>query len=367
MVGRESNSGARRLWHSFWHHVPVSGRELKPQGTPLFASLHELQPVTGLTGTMMNITSCFRRLFTVLSLLGFVLLGHSTLSLARSPNIDFDLLYRAAQLANMAYDGRSKILGELKGKSVWVATPGTTNVQYGIGYNDRRKIQVIAVRGTANDTNWTLDKDTHGFRDRKAGILMHRGFRKAAQSIYMDVKPRLKRGYTTYLTGHSLGGAVAAILGIYLQDDGFKLGRIITFGQPKFTNVAGAKAYQRLPLLRVVYQNDTVALLPDQDGQGDQVFAHIGPVVNILNGPYYVYGSAQQDLQFSQGSFRKMLTQISLPDHKMKWYLQGLRDKLKGAKQVSFKDRNKYIVRHKYGTGVDTTRPKMKYNFNHHP
>ena len=313
---------------------------------------------------MISVASCYRRLIAAISLLGFAFISQPLASSAKSPNIDFDLLYRAAQIANLAYDGKSKILGELKGKSAWVATPGTTDVQYVIGYNHQRKIQAIAVRGTANDTNWTLDKDTHALKDQKSGILMHRGFRTAAAAIYRDVRPRLKPGYTTYLTGHSLGGAVAAILGIYLQDDGVKLGRIFTFGQPKFTNVAGAKAYQNLPLLRVIYQNDTVALLPDNDAQGDQVFAHIGPVINILSGPYYVYGTAQQTLQFSQGSFSKLLTQVSLPDHKMKWYLQGLRDKLKGAKQVSFKDRNKYIVRHKYGRGVDTVKPKIKYNFN---
>ncbi len=309
----------------------------------------------------------FRRLIAIISLLTGALLIQPIPGWAKSPNIDFGLLYRAAQLANMAYDGRSKILGELKGKSVWVATPGTTDVQYGIGYNDQRKIQAIAVRGTATDTNWALDKDTHSFSDQKAGILMHRGFRKAAHSIYMDLRPRLKPGYTTYLTGHSMGGAVAAILGIYLQDDGVKLGGIYTFGQPKFTNVAGAKAYKRLPLLRVSYQNDTVPRLPDRDAQGNHQFAHIGPEINILSGPYYVYGSAQQTLRFSQGSFRRLLTQVSLPDHKMKWYLQGLHDKLNGAKQVSFKDRNKYIVRHKYGTGVETAPTKKKFNFNPHP
>ena len=58
------------------------------------------------------------------------------------------------------------------------------------------------------------------------------------------------------------------------------------------------------------------------------------------------------------------MTQISIPDHKIKWYLQNLRDKLKGAKRVSIEDRNKYIVRHKYGSGVDTTLPKHQYNFN---
>ena len=61
-----------------------------------------------------------------------------------------------------------------------------------------------------------------------------------------------------------------------------------------------------------------------------------------------------------------MLFQISLPDHKIKWYLQSLRDKQAGTKRVRFRDRNKYITRHKYGSGVDTTPPKRQYNFNHH-
>jgi len=298
------------------------------------------------------------------ALLAIAIVSLPGVALAKAPAVNFSLIYHAAKIANQAYDGKSRILGQMRGKSAWVATPGNTNVQYFIIYNHSRKLQAISVRGTANDSNWKLDKDTQGVRDKKTGIVMHRGFRNAANAIYRDVRPRLKKGYTTYLTGHSLGGAVAAVLGIYLKVDGVKLGGIYTFGQPKFTNVAGVRKYQSLPLLRIIHQNDTVALIPDNDAQGDQKFAHIGPSVNILTGPYYVYISAQKTFQLTQGSFSKFMTQISLPDHKMKWYLQSLRDKLKGAKRVSFKDRNKYIVRHKYGSGVDTALPKHQYNFN---
>ena len=298
------------------------------------------------------------------ALLAIAVVSLPGVALAKAPAVNFSLIYHAAKIANQAYDGKSRILGEMRGKSAWVATPGNTNVQYFIIYNHSRKLQAISVRGTANDSNWKLDKETQGVRDKKTGILMHRGFRNAAKAIYRDVRPRLKKGYTTYLTGHSLGGAVAAILGIYLKVDGVKLGGIYTFGQPKFTNVAGARKYQSLPVLRIIHQNDTVALIPDTDAQGDQKFAHIGASVNLLKGPYYAYANAKQTLQLTQGSFAKFMTQISLPDHKIKWYLQNLRDKLKGAKRVSIEDRNKYIVRHKYGSGVDTTLPKHQYNFN---
>ena len=312
---------------------------------------------------MFKIAS-YVRLVMAIVLLGFSITSHSISSLAKTPEIDFALIYRAAQLSNQAYDSETKIVADLEGKSAKVATAGATDVQYFIGYNDTKKLQGISVRGTANDTNWSLDKDTSLVRDEKTGILMHRGFRTAAQAVYKDVKPHLKPGYTTYVTGHSLGGAVAAIVGIYLQQDGVKLGGIYTFGQPKFTNLAGAKQFENLPLLRVIYQNDTVVLLPDSDSQGEQAFVHIGAAINIFTGPHYAYASAQQTLQFSQGSLGKFFTQISLPDHMMKWYLQGVREKLQGATQVRFEDRNKYIVRHKHGTGAGTEPVKRQFNFN---
>jgi len=302
--------------------------------------------------------------------MAMVALSQSPAFAETSKKFDFTLLYHAAQLANQAYDGKSEIIGKHPGRSAWVATPGNARVQYILIRNDERRIQAIAVRGTANDTNWDLDMDTRGVKDKKTGILMHRGFRTAAEAIYGDVKPRLRPGYTTYLTGHSLGGAVAAILGTYLLDDEVKIGGILTFGQPKFTNRAGAEAYKDLPLLRLIYQNDTVALLPDRTKGRGQEFVHTGEVINLLSGPYYVYGTAEQSLEFSGGSFGKLFGQISLPDHSMKWYLKSLRDKLDGAKEVSFKDRNQYIIRHRRGTGgAQRSKPvKRTYNFNrHHP
>jgi len=296
-------------------------------------------------------------------LLGMVAAGSPNALAASAPKIDFKRAYQAAQISSGVYQGRSAILGRILtlGLSGFIETPGSTDVQYGIVFNDKRRIQVIAVRGTVSRINFGLDLDTRGVRDEKTGILLHNGFKTAADSIYADVKPRLRRGYTTYLTGHSLGGAVAAILGIYLRHDKVKIGAIYTFGQPKFTDVAGAKAYRNLPLQRFIYQNDTVVLVPDVTKDNEQVYAHIGPAINLLSGPYYVYVSAERTLQISQGSFKKFFGLISLQDHHMRWYLDGLREKLGGATRVSFEDRNEYIVRHKPGYVGPWER---KYNFN---
>ncbi len=274
------------------------------------------------------------------------------------------MLYKAAELADQAYESEQSILRTHPRGTVWVSTPGTTNVQYVFIVDHRRKRQFVAVRGTVGDVNWQLDKDRRGVKDKRVGVLLHRGFRRAADAIYKDLRPRLVPGYATYLTGHSLGGAVAAIIGIYLWDDGLQVGGIVTFGQPKFIGEDGALAYRDLPILRVVYQNDTVSLLPQRTSKSKQRFAHVGPVVNLFSGPYYSYLTVEEAQRIDAIPFQNLLFRVSLPDHKMKWYLQGLSDKVKNAKQVPFSSRERYIVRHKYGTGVDTAAPKRSFNFN---
>jgi hypothetical protein len=313
----------------------------------------------------MPTASLVYRLLSIALLLLIFLLPAGRAGHADEGRIDFRLLYQAARIANQAYDVRSEILGDYpNADKAWVSTPGNAEVQYVYLYSKQRNAQVIAVRGTDNDVNWELDKDTRGVMDQRTGILMHSGFRTAAEAIYRDVRPRLRKDTKIYLTGHSLGGAVAAILGIYLMNEQFDIAGIYTFGQPKFTDAAGARTYQRLPLLRVVYQNDVVATFPNETAGKQQRYAHIGPVVNLLQGPYYLYLDREQALRFSQDSLRRHFTRISVPDHKMKWYLQGLKDKLDKAVRIDPRDREKHIVRHKAGTGVETAPARKQFNFN---
>lgn len=304
-------------------------------------------------------TAC--RLLTAAGLAGLLT---ATAVQAQAPKLDFKLIYHAAKLADQAYQGESDILGQYPGNAAWVSTPGETNVQYVLLQNPARKIQAIAVRGTIDDVNWELDMDTRGVKDEKAGILMHSGFRRAAETIYKDVKPRLKRDYQTYLTGHSLGGAVAAILGTYLVDDKYKVAGIVTFGQPRFTNVAGAKAYRNLPLLRVINQNDVVSALPDKVKGDKQQYAHVGAVINLLSGPHYIYADVDTVIQVSAGTLGRYFTQISVPDHYMRWYIRNLEEKQDGVVQVGFADRTKHIERLKPGKGaLKGKQPKVQYNF----
>jgi hypothetical protein len=271
----------------------------------------------------------------------------AAISTARAETPDFRLLYVAAQLANVSYGGSDAIMGKALAKQsrAYVSVPGDTEVKYFLGFNDARKVQVVGVRGTANDVNWQLNRDRRGVPDPATGAILHAGFKRAADAIYADLKPRLKAGYRTYLVGHSLGGAVAAILGVYLQRDGWPVDRVITFGQPKFTDAAGAKAFAGLPLVRVVNQNDIVPLLPATISGGRDPFVHVGPAVVIFPGPNYAWVPADDARAASAGALRRYFMQASIPDHAMRFYEENLRSKRSGARRIDLADRERYSVR----------------------
>lgn len=282
-------------------------------------------------------------------------------TLAASESVNFATLYHYAQRANDAYASASTIKKRLPDVTR-VATPGRTDVLYFLETNDKHKTQTVSIRGTIDKKNWALDEDTKGVADKKVGILVHAGFEKATNAIYADLKSHLKPGYRIYITGHSLGGAVAALLMVYLHVDGHKIARVVTFGQPKFTDQRGVAKYANLPLTRVVNQNDIVAMMPDSTQNGGVTFAHIGAEINILTGPYYAVLNAREANRKSIDQLGHDLFLSSVPDHKMKWYLKDLRDKLKTSKRVKYADRESYVVRHKLGTPTEPAKAKMNFN-----
>jgi triacylglycerol lipase len=131
-----------------------------------------------------------------------------------------------------------------------------------------KRVQWIGVRGSSNFRNWMLNlrymqrSFEKNFASHRIDIDLHTGFYLAAEDVYQTILPYLKPDYQTRLTGHSLGGAIATILMMFLKEDGYIIGKCITFGQPKITDRQGAAMGEGLPLLRIVNHEDVVPLLP---------------------------------------------------------------------------------------------------------
>lgn len=231
--------------------------------------------------------------------------------------------------------------------TVHVASPGGKDVQYFIERDDMARTQIITVRGTDDDKNLKQDFNYRVREDRRIKIPVHSGFDSDARTIYADAAPFLKKGYSTYMVGHSLGGAVVSLLGIYAIEDGYQVKKITTFGQPRFTTTEGAAQLSFLPLLRVVDEYDVIPLLPAATGGKFGDYDQVGPEVILLKGPYYVYLTAPVAREVAVGEFWRDLKLVNLQDHKMAAYEAGIADKLKAAQQVPYDARQRYAALHK--------------------
>jgi hypothetical protein len=77
--------------------------------------------------------------------------------------------------------------------------------------------------------------------------------------ISSDVAPLTDAGYTLYLTGHSLGGALALIATREIGSD--STGACYTFGQPRVSGYGFAQDI-KTPIYRVVNASDIVPRVP---------------------------------------------------------------------------------------------------------
>ena len=180
---------------------------------------------------------------------------------------------------------------------------------------------VLVFRGSQQVADW---KTNFKFRLRpfitsippKAGKLpsgrVHRGFQDAWESVEKRVIIQLRKWWTPntlfWVTGHSLGGALATLAAISLDYQGFEVSGLYTFGQPRVGDwnfVSQVNARMGDHMFRYVNNNDVVPMVP--------------PQFNILN-PTRLYGH--------MGQFRYFDARGKL--HKKSFFAQRWGDRLLG-------------------------------------
>ncbi|NOS78484.1 MAG: lipase family protein [Nitrospira sp.] len=245
--------------------------------------------------------------------------------------IDFALALQYAQRAALVYETDAAIKQKSPaGTTVSFMVETPKGVKAYIETDDAKKIQWVAVRGTSTLENVKLDVDYNKVVDGRLQIPLHKGFADTALQVYAFAKPLLRPGYEVRVTGHSLGGAAAAIVLMLFKEDGVKLGQAMTFGQPKVTNRAGVEKYRGFPLLRFVNDKDPVPLLPPLDIStilDEGPYKHVGPEVVLKDGTDYAYFGDVQAERFSVISFWNNLGRQEVPDHSIANYIQSLQAK----------------------------------------
>lgn len=274
--------------------------------------------ISALLAMLTSLTSC-------------ALFSRPTPTTPPSP-INFAQVLDYAQRSSLVYESNDVIRQKSPpGATVTISSPTPTGVKAYIETDDANRVQWVVVRGTSNLVNVKLDVEYNKVVVPRLQIPLHKGFAEAALGVYQFVTPLLKPGYETRVTGHSLGGAAAAIVLMLLKEDGVTLGQAMTFGQPKVTNHAGTARYRSLPLLRFVNDKDPVPLMPPLDlisilDEGP--YQHFGPEIVLEDGSVYHYYSEHQVERFSVASFWETLGQQEVPDHPIAHYIQSLEQKV---------------------------------------
>ncbi len=275
--------------------------------------------------------------------MGFALLFVLAWSVARAEGPDFATIKDYGELASAAYEGESKARVACDKQGYQFTHYGRATgveVAYFLATDDKHKTQVIAVRGTANVENVMVDADFKLVLDEYTGNMLHSGFVQSAAAVYKTLKPKLKRDYTINTTGHSLGGAVAMVLAMYLDQDEYHLGQVITFGQPKVTNITGAKRYDYMKVTRVVNEKDIVPLVPPFDPtdiKNVDLYWHAGQELILLPGDEYSLAGGIPSMLRTVKFFKEKPDEKNLQHHMMTLYLELVDKKISGAKEVPYK------------------------------
>ncbi|MEL0636331.1 MULTISPECIES: lipase family protein [Marinomonas] len=201
-------------------------------------------------------------------------------------------------------------------------------------------VQTIAIRGTANLENAIVDLTVSLQPDPILDIKLHQGFASAARAVYENMKPYLKKDEAIHITGHSLGGAIAVILGMYLQHDHYQVTQLITFGQPKVTNVTGANKFSNLPLIRVVTLHDIVPLVPPISPlqiKDLDIFWHMGQEVILMGDKKYAETNGIKSALRATKFTTSIPNEQNLNAHKMSTYMGRINELQDNPVEVPYK------------------------------
>ena len=256
----------------------------------------------------------------------------------------FKNLYEYALFANAAYLSKSEIEKTLTSSGYKLTKYGELpgyEVGYFLATNDKLKQQILAIRGTSNIENAMVDVALNLLPNKHTGIKLHQGFALSADLIYDRIKNDLIKSYRINTTGHSLGGATALILAMYIDTGGFHSGKVITFGQPKVTNITGSKKYSHLDVTRVVMPKDMVPLVPPLDPMdimSMDIYWHSGTEVVLRDSNKYSLLNGIDSMMRATDFFNEMISEKHLQQHYMSLYIKSLSQKLRNPQRVPYEN-----------------------------
>ena len=168
-------------------------------------------------------------------------------------------------------------------------------------------ITIIIIRGTANTSNVQSDIDVRLVKDGRLSIYLHKGFRDASLGVMEIIDRDHTIEHTVYVTGHSLGGAVAQIIGMWLHKRNHNV-QIFSFGSPKVSSqiLSGGQPTH----WRVVRLSDPIPFTPIWP------YFHTGLFIN------------SQTLDWGPDNDNGLISETDGLDHAIAKYVETLKEQL---------------------------------------
>ena len=205
----------------------------------------------------------------------------------RPNKTSFDLVnaVATARASELAYKPKADVLRALEGwgfpNAKFFSRKGTQGFVAG---ND--ELILVAFRGTEPKKlkDWMTDAKIKRVPG-KGGGHVHRGFKAALEAVSTDMAAAVRRfqdrGQPVFLTGHSLGAALAGLAVAASKSERIESAGLYTYGMPRIGNKTFAKKFKETygrRTFRVVNNNDAVTRVPPRSFG----YKHVG-VVKYLN------------------------------------------------------------------------------------
>ncbi len=183
-----------------------------------------------------------------------------------------------------------------------------TDLQVGITLNDKDKRICIVFRGSESSTDWYYDLQV-----RKMcltdDIMVHSGFynQLCSNGVFGDIIDEVHKqliahpDYNIFVTGHSLGAALATLFGYMLSykvDDKIT---VVSFASPRVGNASWKKSFEEkanLEHYRITNNRDIVTAFPNYK------YKHVGDNIRISENAVTTFLDYQDDSWYDFSVFR---------------------------------------------------------------
>ena len=203
-----------------------------------------------------------------------------------------------------------------------------TDFQAGITKSDAKKRLVVVFRGTESNTDWLYDFliCKHNYKDN---IRIHSGFHRQlfSNSNYFKLTSCLSnllrtdeyKDYSVYVTGHSLGGALATMYGYFLSKELCHNDvTVVSFASPRVGNEDFRQDFdnqKNLKCYRVTNNRDIVTATPMM------YYKHVGINIHLTNNQCQIFNNYDYNLNYMFSLWRCW----SVGDHSIDLYYNRLK------------------------------------------